>query len=216
MKLLELNHAVLGYDNHPVLRNVSLTIEAGEKVALIGPSGAGKSTLLNQLHSLIHDQTALCPQSHGLVGPLSLYNNIYMARLDQFNVFANLWNLIKPQRWGEIAAIASTLGLNDKMKTSVDKLSGGQRQRVAIGRALYRNKPVFMGDEPVSSLDPLQAQFLLSHLCESHHTLIVAIHDRHLALSYFDRIIGLKDGKIEFDKPTSQLDIVALNQLYQS
>ncbi|MGF1756562.1 ATP-binding cassette domain-containing protein [Photobacterium sagamiensis] len=215
MALLELNEAVLGYDNSPVLHNISLTIEAGEKVALIGPSGAGKSTLLNRLHSLIHDQTALCPQSHGLVGPLSLYNNIYMARLDQFNAFGNLWNLIKPQRWNEIAAIASTLGLHDKMKTSVDKLSGGQRQRVAIGRALYRNKPVFMGDEPVSSLDPLQAQLLLTHICESHHTLIVAIHDRQLALSCFDRIIGLKHGKIAFDKPTSQLDIVALNQLYQ-
>ncbi|MDX1300844.1 ATP-binding cassette domain-containing protein [Photobacterium sp.] len=215
MVLLELNDAELGYDNSPVLHHISLTIEAGEKVALIGPSGAGKSTLLNRLHALIHDQTAFCPQSHGLVGPLSLYNNIYMARLEQFSAFGNLWNLIRPQRWNDVAAIASKLGLLDKMKTSVDKLSGGQRQRVAIGRALYRNKPVFMGDEPVSSLDPLQAQRLLMHICESHRTLIVAIHDRQLALSCFDRIIGLKHGKIAFDKPTSQLDIIALNQLYQ-
>lgn len=215
MALLELSDAALGYENSPVLNNISLTIEAGEKVALIGPSGAGKSTLLNRLHSLIREQAALCPQSHGLVGPLSLYNNIYMARLEQFNTFSNIWNLIKPQRWDEIAAIASKLGLRDKMKTSVDKLSGGQRQRVAIGRALYRNKPVFMGDEPVSSLDPLQAKQLLSHISDSHHTLIVAIHDRHLALNCFDRIIALKGGKIEFDEPTSQLDIIALNALYQ-
>jgi phosphonate transport system ATP-binding protein len=216
MALLELKNAELGYEHNPVLHDISLSIESGEKVALIGPSGAGKSTLLNQLHSLIYEETALCPQSHGLVGSLSLYNNIYMARLEQFNVFQNVWNLIKPQQWNEVAAIADTLGLRDKMRTSVDKLSGGQRQRVAIGRALYRNKPVFMGDEPVSSLDPLQAQSLLSHICESHHTLVVAIHDRHLALSCFDRIIGRKKGKVEFDKPTSQRDIAALNSLYQS
>ncbi|EAS42788.1 ATP-binding cassette domain-containing protein [Photobacterium profundum] len=133
MALLELKNAELGYEHNPVLHDISLSIESGEKVALIGPSGAGKSTLLNQLHSLIYEETALCPQSHGLVGPLSLYNNIYMARLEQFNVFQNVWNLIKPQQWNEVAAIADTLGLRDKMRTSIDKLSGGHASVSQLG-----------------------------------------------------------------------------------
>ncbi len=72
-----------------------------------------------------------------------------------------------------------------------------------------------MGDEPVSNLDELQALSLLSHICNTHDTVIVAIHDRKLAIRCFNRIIGLKQGRIAFDKPANQVSIVSLNQLYQ-
>ncbi|WP_275426392.1 ATP-binding cassette domain-containing protein [Vibrio variabilis] len=126
MKLLELNNASLGYEGNTVMQGVNLTIDKGEKIALVGTSGVGKSTLLHELYLHLREQTALCPQDHGLVEPLSVYNNIYMGRLEQFGTFSNLFNLIKPisKRWNEVKAIANVLNLTDKMTISVDKLSG--------------------------------------------------------------------------------------------
>ncbi len=226
MSLFSLVNVSLGYNQQGltedaqteqrVLQGISLSIDQGEKVALVGPSGVGKSTLLNCLYEQQRDKVALCPQSKGLVSSLSLYNNIYMARLEQQGVLTNLLNLLTPNKaaWQQVEVLAETLGLVDKMKSSVDKLSGGQQQRVAVGRAIYSNKPVFMGDEPVSSLDQLQGQMLLQHLCEIHQTVVIAIHDRELALTCFDRIIALRRGEIEFDKPAKQVSIDQINSLY--
>ena len=96
----------------------------------------------------------------------------------------------------------------------MDKLSGGQRQRVAIGRALYRKKSVFFGDEPVSALDPEQARHILKYLISEHDTLVVSLHNRRLALDYFDRIIALKGGHISYDGPVVELSAHQLDRLY--
>ncbi len=195
------------------LTDISLSINAGEKVALLGPSGSGKTTLLNTLHQQTSDLTspdkiAWCPQEHGLVEPLSGYHNIYMGQLQQHNALYNLVNLIKPfaEPKKVISELASELGLEaDLLFKPVSKLSGGQRQRIGIGRALYRQQTTFLGDEPVSSLDPVQAQQVLQLILQHHKTIILALHNRKQALENFDRIIGLKSGKIVFDSPAKEL-----------
>lgn len=190
------------------LHNISLSINAGEKVALLGPSGSGKTSLLNTLHKQCANQIAWCPQEHGLVEPLSGYHNIYMGQLQQHNAFYNLVNLIKPlaKPKQEIVSLALELGLEAELLwKSVSNLSGGQRQRIGIGRALYRQQETFLGDEPVSSLDPVQAQQVLELILTRHQTIILALHNRQQALDNFDRIIGIKDGLIVFDSPTNEL-----------
>ncbi len=190
------------------LLDISLSINAGEKVALLGPSGGGKTSLLNALHQQCADQVAWCPQEHGLVEPLSGYHNIYMGQLDQHNALYNLVNLIKPlaKPKQQITELSAELGLiSEQLWKSVAQLSGGQRQRIGIGRALYRQQETFIGDEPVSSLDPVQAQQILELIFKRHRTVILALHNRKQALENFDRIIGIKAGKIVFDSPKKEL-----------
>jgi phosphonate transport system ATP-binding protein len=107
------------------------------------------------------------------------------------------------------------LGLGDKLFTSIDRLSGGQQQRVAVGRALFAGRPVFLGDEPVSSVDEYQARDIAQIITAAHDTVVLALHDIELALSTCDRIIGLKDGRIALDAPSAALTPHDLAPLYR-
>lgn len=191
------------------LQDITLRIKSGEKIALLGPSGGGKTSLLNALHQQCADQIAWCPQEHGLVDVLSGYHNIYMGQLAEHSVWYNLANLIKPfaQPKHEVSDLALLLGLDPELHLwkSVRQLSGGQRQRIGIARAFYRQQETFLGDEVVSSLDPVQAQMILELILHRHKTVIVALHNRQQALKNFDRIIGVKAGKIIFDSPSKEL-----------
>lgn len=216
--LFHLDEAVIGYGNRAVLRGCQLSIAAGEKVALLGESGAGKTTLLRQLRSLRPADVAWCPQNTGLVPMLSVFHNIYMGRLDRHSFFYNLLNLVYPlaQPREDIAALARELGLQEKLFTSVDKLSGGQQSRTSLGRALYQQRPVFLGDEPVSAVDEVQADQLLQLICARHATVVIALHDVALALRHCNRIIGLQGGRIALDRPASACDPAELLRLYAS
>lgn len=191
------------------LNDITLSINTGERVALLGPSGGGKTSLLNALHQQCADLIAWCPQEHGLVESLSGYHNIYMGQLEQHNAFYNLMNLIKPLAKPKqaISELSLELGLDPQQHLwqRVSQLSGGQRQRIGIGRALFRQQDTFLGDEPVSSLDPLQAQQVLELILKRHKTVILALHNKQQALSNFDRIIGIKAGRIVFDSPAKEL-----------
>ncbi|MFC0266679.1 ATP-binding cassette domain-containing protein [Kushneria aurantia] len=214
--LLQLDGVDLGYGDRVILPGVSLTLHRGERVALLGRSGAGKSTLLAALRERLADSAAWCPQADALVPSLSAYHNIYMGRLHAFSRWQNLVNLVRPRRaaWHDISALAAELGLAGLLLRRVDSLSGGQRQRVMIGRALYQNREVFVGDEPVSSVDPRQASQLLALTEQRHSTSVVALHQRELALQHFQRIIAIADGRIVFDAPVDTLDRSRIDALY--
>ncbi|MBM96679.1 MAG: phosphonate ABC transporter ATP-binding protein [Oceanospirillaceae bacterium] len=211
-----MTNASLSYGQAQVLQHIHLTIHDGEKVALLGPSGAGKSSLLNLLYQQRADRCALCPQDNGLVDILSAYHNIFMGGLDRHSTPASLWNLVRPLKRARTAieAIATQLGLGTELWKSVDRLSGGQRQRVALGRALFRKKDIFLGDEPVSALDPIQAETLMQHVLSQHATAVVCLHSPVLALALFDRVVVMKAGSIELDQPTRQLTLADLNSNY--
>lgn len=214
--LFALADAGARYTGRAVLADVTLTIRAGEKVALVGESGAGKSTLLALLRAQRPADVAWCPQQHGLVPVLSVFHNVYMGALDRHSTPYNLVNLVKP-RPREIAAVtqvADRLGIGDKLWTSVDRLSGGQQQRTAIGRALFAEKSIFLGDEPVSAVDAFQARAILADIAAMHATMVVALHDIDLALACCDRVIGLHDGRIVLDAATGALTAEDLAPLY--
>ncbi len=216
--LFELQNASLDYGSAPVLRDVTVRIESGEHVALVGPSGSGKSTLLQHLYRQQREHSALCTQACGLVPVLSAYHNVYMGQLHRHSALYNLLNLIRPWRGHRqaIETLLATLGMADKLMVSVDRLSGGQQQRTAIARALYQRQPIFLGDEPTSSLDPLQSDEMLTLIQRQHTTSVVALHDQQLALRRFSRVIGLNAGRIAFDLPAHHIDEQRLHALYRN
>ena len=215
--VFELTDTDLHYEGRAILTGVSLRIVAGERVALVGQSGSGKSTLLKHLRGLASADVAWCPQHSGLVPMLSGYHNIFMGGLERHSRFYNLCNLIKPfaAPRAEIQLLADQLEIGQTLFNSVDRLSGGQQQRVAIGRALYQQRPIFLGDEPVSALDDFQADKLLSLITHRHPTLVLALHDIDQALKVCNRVIGLKRGGIVLDARCDQLDRKQLHELYQ-
>ena len=215
--MFELENVSVAYEDLPVLKGISLKISAGEKVVLIGQSGAGKTTLLRKLYDMQPEQSAFVHQDYALVPQLSVFHNVCMGRLDQHGVAYNLWNLVRPQKkeLEEVAPLLETLGMADKIFERVSNLSGGQQQRVAVARAIYRGSDVLLGDEPVSSIDPHQAGAVLKLLKQSSKTLILAMHDVQLALEHFDRIVGLRLGRMVFDVPSARVSDEILTDLYQ-
>lgn len=215
--LFEIAGANLGYGDAPILRDVSLRVEPGERIAVVGASGAGKSTLLRVLHERRRAATAFVPQDCALVDGLSVYHNVYVGRLDRHATLYNVVNLIRPWR-RDVEAVRAVLGqvdLPDRLHTPVTELSGGQRQRTAVARALFQGGDVLLGDEPVSALDAVQARIVLGALRATFGTLVLAMHDVGLALEFCDRIVGLKRGRVEIDHAAAGLSAAALEPLYR-
>ena len=222
--LLHLSQDHLGHGAEVVLRDLDIRLLPGERIALLGASGAGKSTLLEALRAALQQRdvaAAWCPQRQGPVPQLSVYHNIFMGRLDQHSRLTNLLNLLrpKPAHWQAVATLCEPLGIAGLMERSVEALSGGQRQRVAIARALYQGHDLFLGDEPVASVDPHQASQLIQLIHARHVTSVVALHQRELALTHFTRVIGLGkqadgQGHVLLDVATDGLTPGYLDFLY--
>jgi len=206
----------ISYENNSILKDISLNISYGEKISLIGPSGAGKTTLLKALYDQNPTECSFIHQDFSLVDPLSVYNNVYIGRLDRYSFIRNVRNLIYPiyECKIEINSILEKIGIPEKIFTNVKELSGGQKQRVAIARALFHGKKVLLADEPVSSVDPARAESLLSNIYNSRDTVIASIHNIDLAKLFSSRLIGIRKGKIFFDKPTERVNQNMLDDLF--
>lgn len=224
----ELDRVTVMRDHFAVFDDLSLKLPRGEKVVVLGNSGVGKSTLLNYLyqqslyqHSLdrqsLKQAANLIPQHLGLVDNLSAFHNVYMGRLDSHSTAYNLLNLLRPQKQAriDISKILTSLGLQDEIFKPASQLSGGEQQRIAIARAIYGGGNVLIADEPVANLDKPLAEKMLALLAESFDSCIVSLHDTKLALAFADRIIGLKDKKLVFDKAASEVELAELLTIYE-
>jgi phosphonate transport system ATP-binding protein len=214
--LFELRGASVGYEGRPVLVDIDLTICRGERVAVMGRSGAGKSTLLTLLFGQRPAEIALVPQAAALVRTLSVFHNVFMGRLDRRSTLHNLRTLVSPRRDDveEVGRVLDSVGLADKLFAAAGTLSGGQGQRTSVARALYNGRPVVLGDEPVSALDRVQGDEILTLLRRRHETLVLVMHDIPLALAHADRIVVLERGRIVLDRPSGALTAADLVPYY--
>jgi phosphonate transport system ATP-binding protein len=204
---ITLDKVSAGYHGAPVLHDITLSVEPGERLAVIGRSGAGKSTLLNTIYRRYAEHAALIPQASALVANLSVFHNVFMGCLDRHSTLYNLRTLVWPPA-AEIASVTRVLesvGLKEKLFVKAGELSGGQQQRTSVARAMLNGRPIVLGDEPVSALDRVQAGDVLRALSERHETKIFAMHDIRLALEHCDRVILLEGGRIILDERSSHL-----------
>lgn len=232
-------------ESHTVLDNVSLSLGAGEQVAIIGPSGAGKTTLLHTLacaikpsdgtltmnnetpwtlsKSALHKlrgRIFLAPQAPPLPPRQRVVNAVLAGRLAGTGLLSALISLYKPKDAALAFAALSRFKLEDKLWLRCDRLSGGERQRVGLARMMVSTAPLMLLDEPVSALDPALGLFALKTIQDEatarNATLAVSLHDVQLARARFARLIGLKAGRIHFDLPASAVDEATLADLYGS
>ncbi|MBU2957756.1 ATP-binding cassette domain-containing protein [Paracoccus sp. 1_MG-2023] len=215
--MLKLDGQDIGHGGAPVLSDVRLSVRPGERVALLGRSGSGKSTLLGALHRAMGDRrVALVPQDTALVPQLSALRNVLMGRLDDHGAIRNLATLIRPRRADRDAALAvlARVGLTPEADRAVEGLSGGQQQRVGLARAIFRGGEIILGDEPMSAVDPIQAEVLAQEIRAAFPTAILALHDVGLAHAFATRVIGLRHGRILIDAPIADLDAATVEELY--
>jgi phosphonate transport system ATP-binding protein len=217
MSALALHEVAADYGGQPVLGPLSLSLVAGERVALVGRSGVGKSTLLGVMYRHWHRQgAALMPQDLGLVPTLSAFHNVYMGCLATHRTWYNLVSLVRPFRRDvkAIAALLESFSIADKLWTPAGELSGGQRQRVAAARAIHQAGRLLLADEPVSALDGPQSEVVMTALTEVYPTAVLAMHDVELALRFTDRVIGIDNGGIVLDERSARLNAQDLLPLY--
>ncbi|MFR3274945.1 MAG: amino acid ABC transporter ATP-binding protein [Collinsella phocaeensis] len=198
-----------------VLKDIDLTVKAGEKLVIIGPSGSGKSTLIRCVDYLeeptsgevIIDGTTLTKKNH-----LEMARKYSSMVFQQFNLYPNmtvLGNLtlapIKLQKKSKEEATEAAMnalkrvGLAQKAGEYPQNLSGGQQQRVAIARAMCTKQPIILFDEPTSALDPEMVQEVLDvmiELAQENITMICVTHEMGFARQVADRVVFMDDGQI--------------------
>lgn len=205
------------------LDGVTLRIHEGEFVSIMGPSGSGKSTLLHILGFLdrqtsgtylfegkeINDYSdeRLAHIRNSAMGFVFQSFNLLPRATVLENVRLPLYYSDTPEaQWNDLARKAiDSVGLGHRVKHLPNQLSGGEKQRVAIARALVNNPRVIFADEPTGNLDSKsggQIMELIAHLHTRGHTIILVTHESYTA-RYADRIITLKDGRIESDASVS-------------
>lgn len=244
--ILVVDNLTKQFGEQKVLQGISLSLQPGEVVALLGSNGSGKSTLLRTIPRLlepnsgtvnvlgramsqtkgrslraIRSQVGFVFQKHNLVPRLSAFTNTLHGALGRTLGPQAWFHSFAPQALREEALwCLAQVGLQEHALKQTRFLSGGQSQRVAIARALMQQPRLILADEPVASLDPdagEQVMELLQRVAkELGIGLLFSTHHLEHAINYADRIIGLIDGKIQFDAPANEMDIPTLRSIYES
>ncbi len=225
------------------LKEVDLTVPAGQVLALIGPSGAGKSTLIRCINRLVEPTSGdvllegeslthlrssglrrvrrrigMIFQEYALVERLSVMENVLSGRLGYVGFWASYFRRFPQLDIDTAFSLLDRVGLEPMADKRADELSGGQRQRVGIARALIQKPELLLVDEPTASLDPKtsrQIMRLITELCtERKLAAIINIHDVALAQMFAQRIVGLQAGSIVYDGNPEGLTSDVLTQIY--
>ena len=219
---------VAGRNQVHALRQVDLTVEPGEMIAIVGASGSGKSTLMNLLGCLdtptsgSYTLDGVRVDSLGADALADLRNRKVGFVFQGFNLLARttaLENVELPllydrsARWGDTTALArealTRVGLGDRVEHQPSELSGGQQQRVAIARALVTQPTLVLADEPTGNLDTrtsVEVVALFQALNDQGITLLLVTHETDIA-QYARRIVEVRDGRIIRDVPVTQRHI---------
>lgn len=213
MSGVQLKKIIKKYDNLQVIHGVDLDIEEGEFCVFVGPSGCGKSTLLRMIAGLeettagsmfigARDVTKLDPSERGISMVFQTYALYPHMTVEENMGFGLKMNKVdKAQIAKKVAEASRILKLDDYLKRKPKALSGGQRQRVAIGRAIVRGPEVFLFDEPLSNLDAELRVEMRVEIARLHNeigaTMIYVTHDQVEAMTLADKIVVLREGKVE-------------------
>jgi phosphonate transport system ATP-binding protein len=242
--MLKIEHLTKVYDNGVrALEDVSFDVPDGQFLVIIGLSGSGKSTLLRCINRLIEptegrilwndvditDATdeelrqirrriGMIFQQFNLVRRAPVITNVLAGRLGYTNPMWSFINYFSGADKQKALEKLGRVGIREKAYIRADQLSGGQQQRVGIARALMQEPELMLADEPVASLDPATSHSVMKYLellnTEDGITILCSLHFLSLARTYADRIIALKDGRMEFDGSPDEIDERRFKNIY--
>lgn len=235
--------AAVVYGRKRVLDDVTLSVRAGERVAVIGPSGAGKTTLFRLLAGLVKPakgrvqtlgqdvsqlagrrlarlrrEVGFLHQQDNLIPQLRVVHNVLMGRLGYWWLPRALLSLLWPQEAQLAVQALGRVELADRLWALPDELSGGQQQRVAVARLIVQQPKLVLADEPVSALDLRLGQEIIGLLCQMAErdgvTLLINLHTLDLLQGNFDRVIALQAGRIFWQGAPADISQHLLRELY--
>lgn len=245
MGLLEIQNLQVVYDNGTeALKSISFSAEKGEIIAVIGRSGAGKSTLLRCINGLqrptsgdvildgvnlaqmtenelikVRSQIGFVWQEYNLVDRLSVMTNVLTGRLGHNTPWKSAIRFFDPSHRQVAMENLERVNLLHKANHRADQCSGGEKQRVAIARALSQEPKVVLADEPVASLDPELAWQVLGDLNRVAREVgvltLMNLHNVEFAKAFTERVIGIAQGRVVYDGPTSGLTDEVLDAIYR-
>lgn len=225
------------------LNSVSFESTDNEFIGIIGRSGAGKSTLLRVLNRLTTEtegkvfagsidilelkgsqkrqwqsQCAMIFQQFNLVPRLDVITNVILGRLFYQSTFRSTLRFFTKEERSDALDLMNRFGVAPTALQRAETLSGGQQQRVAICRAMMQNPKIILADEPIASLDPLNARLVMEALQSINSNekikVICNLHTLDTARTYCDRIIGMRSGEIVFDGKPSDLSDAKAREIY--
>jgi phosphonate transport system ATP-binding protein len=241
--MLHIRDVTRRFGRNTAVDQVALEIPYGQMVGIIGRSGAGKSTLLRMINRLIDptkgsiffDRTevsalngpalrrwqrdcAMIFQQFNLVPRLDVLTNVLLGRLNHRSTALNLLGMFSREERARAIASLERLGIAQAALQPAGTLSGGQQQRVAIARALMQQPKVILADEPIASLDPMNAKVVMDSLQDINRrdgiTVITNLHTLDTARAYCSRIIGMAAGRVVFDGAPEELTREAVRMVY--
>ncbi len=221
----------------------NISVNEPSMIGIIGRSGAGKSTLLRMVNRLNEatsgtitfegeditslrgaarrnwqSRCAMIFQQFNLVPRMDVVSNVLHGTLNNRSTVATLFNLYPQADIHKAIEILDRLGIAEQAPKRAEALSGGQQQRVAIARALMQDPKIILADEPIASLDPMNAQVVMQALRRIHEEdgrmVIANLHTLDTARRYCDRVIGMRDGRIVFDGTPEQLTTGVARDIY--
>ncbi|MFY0620683.1 MAG: phosphonate ABC transporter ATP-binding protein [Pelagimonas sp.] len=241
--MLRIENLTKRFGSNSAVDNVSFTVDKPMMIGVIGASGAGKSTMLRMLNRLNdategsiffneHDVTrlqgkakrewqsecAMIFQQFNLVPRMDVVSNVLHGTLNKRGTLATLFNLYPTEDIHKAIEILDRLGIAEHAPKRAEALSGGQQQRVAIARALMQDPQIILADEPIASLDPMNAQIVMEALRRIHEEdgrmVIANLHTLDTARRYCDRVIGMRQGRVVFDGTPEQLTTGVARDIY--
>ncbi|MBM7573626.1 phosphonate ABC transporter ATP-binding protein [Aquibacillus albus] len=231
--------------NEPALEDVNLNFQRGEFVCILGKSGAGKSTFVRCINGLqkptsgeifwndkpilqmkeenlrkVRREMGMIFQHYNLIPRLTVLQNVLTGSFGYRSTFKSLVGWFDKEEIDKAKKVIEDVELTDQINRKVEQLSGGQKQRVGIARAMLQKPKMFLGDEPVSSLDPGTANHIFNLIQELHSRYqlltIINVHDVTIAKRYATRLIAFKHGKIIFDDTPESFEENEFHLTYHS
>ena len=231
------------FGRNTAVDNATFSVERPGMIGIIGRSGAGKSTFLRMMNRLTdategrlifegrdvlalkgaekrawQSQCAMIFQQFNLVPRMDVVSNVLHGLLNRRGTLATVFNIWPTDDIHRAIDILERLGIAEQAPKRAEALSGGQQQRVAIARALMQDPKVILADEPIASLDPMNAQVVMDALRRIHdedgRTVIANLHTLDTARRYCDRVIGMRGGRIVFDGTPDLLTTAAAREIY--
>ena len=241
--MLHIDQLTKRFGENTAVDKATIRVEKPSMIGIIGRSGAGKSTLLRMLNRLSdategtvffegeeitalkgaarrdwQSRCAMIFQQFNLVPRMDVVSNVLHGTLNKRSTLVTMFNLYPQADIHRAIEILDRLGIAEQAPKRAEALSGGQQQRVAIARALMQDPKIILADEPIASLDPMNAQVVMQALRSIHEEdgrmVIANLHTLDTARRYCDRVIGMRDGRIVFDGTPAQLTVGVARDIY--